>query len=218
MVYRILSDENKLPILVYVQAVPVSIPSNARKFTDLETCEFKLSHSSKAALAFATSTFERGELIAAGFSPVLREAVARGAASAFSMPLCDQPLDQFAFFPKGKAFSHIIVGENPDWVFSGASLAGLISVKMNYRFLVYSGPTVFDSSSVILVPDTGEEASNIDIRRIDLSMNVQVNPEGVIGNSIFRKQEEPKPELLTASVEESEAAISRRLRRIARVN
>lgn len=175
-----------------------------------------MSHSSEVALGF---TSQRGdvELVAAGFPPILREAVARGATSTFSMPLCDDPLEQLSFFPREDRFSTVLVGENPDWVFSGASLAGLISVRMGYNLRVSSGPRgLLQPNCVILALDSGEEVSNIDVRRIILATADHANPEGVLGNSSFRKLDETKPEILTGSPAEMASVISRRLRRITR--
>lgn len=204
-------------ILVYVQALPVSIPASAKKFSDLESAEFRMSHSSKMALAAAASLDTDHKIIAAGFSPILREAVSRGASFVYPMPLCDDPLNQFSFFPKDQNFSTIFVGENPDWVFSGASLAGFLSSKLGYRLDVFDGSSkIKEPRSVILVLDSGNSAPGIDIRRIDPSMDTAINPEGVLGDAVIRKMEETKPEVLSGSLENSVATISRRLRRITR--
>lgn len=205
-------------MLVYVQAIPVSIPASARKFTDLEKSEFKLSHSSKIALAVACG-LGSSDITAAGFSPILRETVARGASKIHEMPLCDNPQNQSSFFPKA-AFDLTVIGENPDWIFSGASLAGLIARRNHLEVKPYSEDKRIDleeSQAVILVPDSGlEGAPPIDIRRIDRSMEVEVNPEGLLGDYLFRKMEERKPELLSGSPEESAGVIARRLQRITR--
>ena len=127
-----------------------------------------MSQSSKAALAFA-STLGFHEIVAVGFSPVLREALARGATSCKSVPLCDDPLEQSSFFPK-EHFSHILIGENPDWVFTGSSLAGILSESRRMQFCFFKdGDSIdFPERSVILVKDSGESPSTIDIRRIRL--------------------------------------------------
>jgi hypothetical protein len=200
-------------VLVYVQALPVSIPPSARKFSDLESCEFEMSHASKLALAVASELSSK--VTAAGFSPILRESIARGAASIHSMPLCDDPLMQFSFFPK-EEYSQFLIGENPDWVFSGASLAGVISAKTWYKIKAYNKTSEISSNEVLIISDLVTEAPAIDIRRIDRSMNATVNPEGVLGRMLLRKMEEAKPEILTGSIEDSTAVIARRLRRIAR--
>lgn len=171
-----------------------------------------MSHSSKAALALASSFST--DIIAVGFSPILLEAIARGASDVFSVPLCDDPLVQLSFFPKEERFSNMIIGESPDWIFSGASMCGLISAKLGMNLRVYPGSGAVDSNYVTLVLDSGEEVSPIDIRRITSSLEVPVNPEGVLGNSGLKKLEERESEFLKGSSEEIAATISRRLRRI----
>jgi hypothetical protein len=201
-------------ILVYVQALPTIIPNSAKKFSDLESADYKMSHSSKVALAFASKNMSN-EIVAAGFSPILREAVARGALKTFSMPLCDDPYQQFSFFPKEK-FSTIIMGENPDWLFSGFSLGGIISAKLGLEILSADGSMSMPANSVVVVLDSGDTGSSIDIRRIELSQDTSTHPEGVLGVSSFRRLEETRPEVLTGSPEEVSSIISRRLRRITR--
>jgi hypothetical protein len=201
-------------ILVYVQALPAFIPGSAKKFSDLETAEFRMSHSSKAALAYASKYSQ--EILAVGFSPILREAVARGATDIFPMPLCDDPLQQSSLFPKEK-FSAVIVGENPDWIFSGMSLAGLLSSKLHFRVQVSSETASVSRDSVVVVLDSGEAVSSIDIRRIELSQGIPAHPEGMLGSTVLRRLEESKTETLTGTPKETSSAISRRLRRITKV-
>jgi hypothetical protein len=208
------SEENQ-KILVYIQAIPASIPRTAKKFSDLEACDFQMSHSSKVALGLA-SRGASGEIVATGFSPVLNEAVARGASTAFSMPLCDDPLEQLKFFPREEKFSSIIVGESPDWVFSGSSLCGVIATRFGLQLCVHSSDEKLEGNSVTLVLDSGNEAPNVDVRRISQSAASTVNPEGVLGRSTLKKLEEKKPELLTGSVEEVSSVVSRRIRRLNR--
>jgi hypothetical protein len=203
-------------ILVYVQATPVSIPPSTRKFSDIENCDFKMSHSSKVALAAALRS--NHEILAAGFSPILREAVVRGASSVVSMPLCDDPSKQISFFPRNRRLSQIFVGECQEWIFTGASLAGLLCSKFSLQFRLFLGDAHLDEGTVFLVPDPGEKVSSIDVRRIDRSMETRVNPEGVLGDASFRKMEEEKPEILTGSTDESASIVCRRLRRIARIS
>ncbi|MGI0091926.1 MAG: hypothetical protein ACREBS_09470 [Nitrososphaerales archaeon] len=203
-------------ILVYVQALPVSIPGWARKFQDLESSEFRMSHSSRVALAFA-SALGFHEIVAAGFPPVLREALARGATSCMSIPLCDDPLEQASFFRKGvESFYHVIVGENPDWVFTGASLAGVLAESHKLRFQLFQeGDSLyFKESSIILVKDPGEASQNIDVRRIKSSSEKDVNHEDVLGNSTFSKQEPRKNELISGDPKEIASFLSRRIRRL----
>jgi hypothetical protein len=198
-----------------------------------------MSHSSKSALAFASS-LGFPEIVAAGFSPILQEALARGASGCYPMPLCDDPLEQISFFPKDE-FSNIIVGENPDWVFSGASLCGaIVGTK---RFDLAQKLADFPQRSVLLIPDSGEEKSNIDIRRINLSSsssasafemkrnatapmttpaikkdlvpNLEIKiPSGVIGNSTFAKSETKRSELVTGTPSEIVSSLTRRIRRM----
>ncbi len=204
-------------LLVYVQALPVSVPNSARKFTDLENCEFKMSHSSKAALVFAGGLGFH-EIVAVGFSPVLREALARGATSCYSVPLCEDPVEQASFFPK-ENFSHYIIGENCDWVFSGSSLAGVLSESRKLRFCLFMDGTSLDfaESSVILVKDSGESSQSIDIRRIKRSFETSVNPEGLLGDSKLTKRETQKSEFLTGDASEIASVLTRRIRRITHV-
>jgi hypothetical protein len=124
-----------------------------------------MSHSSKVALSFAI-TLGFSEIVAAGFPPIMQEALARGASSCYSMPLCDDPIEQLSFFPTDD-FSNIIVGENPDWVFSGASLCGAIIGAKGFDLAPISKE--LPPNSVMLVPDSGEETSGVDIRRISFS-------------------------------------------------
>ena len=213
-----MSQSNGRSVLVYVQATPVSIPPSARKFTDLESSEFKMSHSSKMALAVACR-LGLSDVTAIGFSPILREAIARGASKVHATPLCDNPQNQLSFFPKTE-FDLTVIGENPDWIFSGASLAGLISARNDIGVRAYSSnhPVDFEKgSAVILVPDNGmEEVPPVNIRRIDRSMEVNVNPEGLLGDSLLRKLDETKPEVLSGSPDESAGVVVRRLKRITR--
>lgn len=169
-----------------------------------------MSHSSKVALAFATS-LGFPEIIAAGFSPILQEALARGGTGYHSMPLCDDPLEQISFFPKDE-FSNIIVGENPDWVFSGASLCGAIIGTKGFDLSPVSKN--LPQRSVLVVPDSGEESAGVDIRRINFSTSSSVNPEGILGASIFAKSETKRPELVIGSPSEIISLLSRRIRRL----
>jgi hypothetical protein len=205
------SDPNE-KLLVYVQASPVLFPSSARKFSDLETAEFRMSHSSKTALAFAGKNFS-GEIVAAGFSPILREAVARGASRTFPTPLCDDPLRQFSFFPKEK-FSAIILGENPDWLFSGLALGGVISATTGLKVQTATITGALEKDSVTVILDSGAADSIIDIRRIEVAQEADSHPEGVLGLASIKKAEEVRSEALTGSAEEISSILSRRLQRM----
>jgi hypothetical protein len=208
-------------LLVYVQALPVSIPPSARKFQDVETSsEFRMSHSSRAALGFATGLGFH-EIVAVGFSPILRESIARGATSCRSVPLCDDPLEQASFFPKQgeNYYSHIIIGENPEWVFGGGSLAGILceSRKMRFRLFSAGEQTDFPENSIILVRDSGEATRAVDVRRIKSSFDVTVNPEALLGASTMSRREGRKGESLKGDPSEIASILARKLRRIANV-
>ncbi len=204
-------------MLVYVQALPVSFPSLPKKFSDLDTADFEMSHSSKAALAFATS-LKFPEILALGFSPVLQEALARGATEVKSVPLCDDPLQQASFFPEGD-FSHIIVGENPDWIFSGALLCGVLVESKKIPLDVLSdnrsvGKNDHGENSLLLVLDSGEFPSNLDIRRIKNSTSANINPENVIGESKFSTLDDKRSEKITGNASEIASILARKLRRL----
>jgi hypothetical protein len=201
-------------ILVYVQAIPVTVPPSARKFVDLEGADFKMAHASKKALAFAVENSLGGTLVGAGFPPILREAVARGASEVYSMPLCEDPLRQLEFFPKRERFSAVVVGENAPWVFSGAALGGVIAAALGWKLTFDAGTNTIPADSVVVVRDAGDATVNIDARRIALAAETTVNPEGALGNSDLRKEEAQSPEELRRSPDEIAAVLSRRLRRI----
>ncbi|MDA4111096.1 MAG: hypothetical protein OK439_01050 [Thaumarchaeota archaeon] len=203
-------------LLVYVQALPVSISSSARKFKDIETSEFRMSHSSRAALSLAIS-LGFSHIVAAGFPPILQEALARGATEIFPTPLCDDPLEQVSYLPD-EDFSHMIVGENPDWIFSGASICGILAESR--KIVIEMGRPnpderkVFSDGSVILVIDSGESSGTIDVRRIKYSTSSKINPEGVLGSSNISKLEERRPETIAGDATEISQAIWRKIRRI----
>ncbi len=146
---------------------------------------------------------------------VLREALARGATSCKSVPLCDDPLEQFSFFPK-EHFSHILIGENPEWVFTGSSLAGILSesLKMQFCFFKDGDSIDFPERSVILVKDSGENTSSIDIRRIKSSFEVSVNPEGLLGDSMLSKRETKRGEIVSGDVSEISTILNRKIKRM----
>lgn len=204
-------------IVVYVQALPTSIPSAARKFENLESCEFEMSHSSKKALAFATS-LGIGEIMAVGFSPILQEAIMRGATSCKALPLCDDPCDQASFFPEEDKSDIVIVGENPEWVFTGASLAGFIAQARNKPLLIARLDNIDKlESSVILVRDGGESSGGVDIRRVKSASEADVNSEGVLGSSVLLKEEVRKSENVSGTPTDIAFTLSRKIRRVSRV-
>jgi len=207
-------------LLVYVQAVPISFPVIPKTFADLATADFAMSHSSKTALTFAAS-MGCPEIIAAGFSPILQEALTRGATDVAPMPLCDDPLEQASFLPDGD-FSHVILGENPDWIFSGASFAGILAQSRNIPIKIISDPNDtskdLPSSSLLLVLDSGEHSSDIDVRRIKYSTSTSIHPENVLGNSRFSKVEEKRTEKIVGTPSEIAAILTKKVRRFVRSN
>ena len=119
--------ESKKEILVYVQAIPRNVSSGARKFKDLSSSEFDLTHSSKAAMAEAQRIFPDAEVTVAGYQAVLPEALSRGASKAVSLPMCQDPLDQAKSFPSAEKYDCIVVGETPEGPFTWASLCGALA-------------------------------------------------------------------------------------------
>jgi hypothetical protein len=197
-------------LLVYVQALPSSI-GLVKKFKDLEDAEFRLSHSSKVALSFASSLGFH-EILAAGFAPVSNEAVARGATSVFSLPLCDEPARQAEFFPK-EEFTHIIIGESLDWVFSGASLVGVLAHKYNLKAYIAAKETKYPERSLILVKDPGAAPEAIDVRRIKGAMEVKLDVKDVQGEVSFQTLEPVRTEMISGESAEIASSLSRKIRR-----
>lgn len=210
--------ETSAKLLVYVQAVPKTLPSGVRKFSDLSRSEFVLTHSSKTLLANARKLFPLREIASAGYHAILREALARGADKAISLPLCDDPLDQAKSLPTGDLYSHILVGENPDGPFSGASLCGALAALRKMDLSVIdrsSGSEAVHRTGIFLVRDEGPP-NNIDIRRIGYSLKQTFVVSQVRGNSSLEKGEDSKREVIGAdSAQEIAASFSRRLRRLA---
>ena len=201
-------------LLVYVQAVPNMIPSSAKSLKDLAGVKFKMSHSSKTALAIASSIGSK-EIVAAGFGPVLSEAVARGASSTVPVPLIDDPLRQAESIPK-ESFTHILVGESADWFFSGASLAGILARSRGMGVgLFETGQTIhFKPGSIIVVRDDGDSLANIDIRRINDSITANQDSKEMSGVLTFSKLEESRTELVMGNPREVSSGINRKLRRL----
>jgi hypothetical protein len=205
-------------LLVYVQALPSSIGHGVRNFKDLEGAEFRLSHSSKTALSFAASLGFH-EIVAAGYAPVLNEAIARGATSVASLPLCDDPVKQAQFFPE-EEFTHVLIGENLDWIFSGASLLGVFAHKRNMKAVLSTHYNVgeFPRPSIILVKDPGENAGTIDVRKIKSAMEVNLNSEAIIGDVSFQTFEAAKTESISGAPSEIASSLSRKIRRFVDVS
>lgn len=200
-----------------MQAIPTAIPSSAKRFEDLQDSLFEMTHSSKKALSFA-SALGAGEIIAIGYPPILRDAIMRGATRFISAPLCDDPLQQLTFFPKEEMTGHVIIGENPEWIFTGASLAGAVSQRNAKRLIVCSTCDSLDLSrrSVILVRDSGANAGIIDIRRVKSASEAGVDPERVLGSSTLLKEESRKPEVVSGQPSEVASVLTRKLRRLTR--
>jgi hypothetical protein len=201
-------------LLVYVQAIPSWIPRGTKKFKDLEKAEFRLSHSSKAALSLATSMGFH-EIVAAGYALVLNEAIARGATSVVSLPLCDDPVKQAGFFPD-ENFTNVLIGENVDWVFSGASLLGVLVHERNLKGTLSTlhKDGKFPEGCVILVKDPGDATVTIEVRRIKDAMEVNPHPEEVLGDVSFSELEAVKTETISGEPAEIASALSRKIRRL----
>lgn len=206
-----------IQILVYVQAIPTAVSSSAKKFEDLQDSQFKMTHSSKKALSFA-SALGASEVIAIGYPQILRDAIMRGATRFKAVPLCEDPLQQLSFFPQEATTDHIIIGENPEWIFTGASLAGAVSQKIAKRLVVCNtcDPLDLSSGSVILVRDSGTSAGSINIRRVKKASEASIYPEGVLGSSTLLRQESGKTEVVSGQPSEVASALSRKLRRLTR--
>jgi hypothetical protein len=212
-----------------VQAVPAFIPSGAKKFSDLEASDYRMTESSKAALSLAVSVKSERDVVAIGFPPVLREALVRGATNVVSVPLCDDPLEQSGFVlnaisaKESTLETSLVLGENSEWVFSGASLAGALAqrLKLKVRLLRNLDAQLNDdlvNGSVVIVSDSlvGDRGlvGNVDVRRISLSFAHAVNPEGVLGDSTLLRQEPSHPEIISGDSSEISSALVRKLRRI----
>lgn len=197
--------------------MPTLLASSARRFQNLEGSEFEMTHSSKKALSFASS-LGASEIMAIGYPPILREAIVRGATKFKAMPLCDDPLQQISFFPQDDAGDHIVIGENLEWVFTGASLVGAIAHRRKKQVVLCDAGGTLDLSkgSVFLVTDSGESSGGTDIRRIKNASEASLNPEGVLGNSTFLKQESTKGEIINGGPSEVGSALTRKLRRLTR--
>lgn len=204
-------------MLVYVQAVPVSIHSRAKTFEDLASSEFRMVHSSKAALHRAGELAD--EIVAIGHSSILREAITRGASEVVSVPLCDDPLVQAESLKNlltDPSSTSILVGENLDGPFSGAALCGALSLLCD-RSLVFDSPLKGEAGgSIVLLRDSGTESFNVDIRRIDEASSKEIPDSSVSGNSTLEKNQPKQSREQTGeqSPEEIALSVSRKLRRL----
>ncbi len=206
-------------VLVYVQAIPKAVPQAVKTFPDLSRARFVMTQSSKTALARSKAIFPDAEIIAAGYNAVLQEALVRGAERAISLPLFDDPLDQAKSFPVEGYYSRIIVGENPDGPFTGASLCGALAAlrKMNFELIDdHADMRTVRKEGILLVRADEGVSHNVDIRRIADSMRQKIQPsETSGGSSLVRREQDSKPEMIiSGSLEEISSAFSRRLRRL----
>jgi hypothetical protein len=183
-----LSSEKKR-ILVYVQALPSDVATSgegssqrAKSFVEhfQNSPEFALTHSSKVALSRAL-LLGTMDVTAIGYAPVLHEAIARGASTAISVPLCDTPYEQAKSFPEGN--SQIIIGENPDGPFGGASLAGALVALRGYPFRLWDEEKPeYLENSIVLVKDLLLPTPSIDARRIKRATEEKFDAEAVLGS------------------------------------
>ena len=202
---------------VYVQALPVSLsnPSSTKKFEEqFKDSDFVLSHSSKIALKVAKSLGYH-EVCAFGHSSILHEALARGATSAYSVPLFVNVVDQARSIPRDH-FSSIVLPENLDGPFTGASLAGALISLYGLSFALWDGANRHPESRVILVKDI-DSSDSIDVRRISQAVATKVETSTVIGQddvATSSMQGGARHEELTGSMEEISGTIAKRLRRL----
>ncbi|MDH2900867.1 MAG: hypothetical protein PXY39_07825 [archaeon] len=203
-------------ILVYVQALPISVPSRAKNFADLSNLNLRMSHSSKAALDKAVGLSEN--VVALGHSSILREALARGSKEAIPIPLYDDPLAQAEsmknFLTDLGPFS-ILVGENLDGPFSGAALCGALSSVYDLTFS-FDSDLEDGGGSVVLVKDSGTKAFNIDIRKIDYASTKEFAESKFVGSIALEKYERAQPIQLSKEQAPKDIAstISRKIRRL----
>jgi hypothetical protein len=205
-------------LLVYVQAVPISIQSNVKSFSDLSNARFKMAHSSKLALDRAKQLSE-GEIVAVGHSSILPEAIARGATRVIPVPLCEDPLKQAESIKEflQDSNSSVLIGENLDGPFTGAALCGALSpVSDQNLFFDSNSKNDLTASSIVLLRDNGIEAFHIDIRRIEQAASKRIEDSPMVGRSSIEKiktKEPPEQQPREESSEEIASLISRKLRR-----
>jgi len=216
-VNRNLAGAEKRKVLVYVQAIPVGPDGTVeRSFEEyfLGATEFALSHSSKVALSKAL-LLGTMDVTAVGYAPVLHEALARGASNSISVSVCDTPFEQAKTFPSGDF--EILVGENPDGFFSGASLAGALVALRDYTFRVWDEERPeYLGNSVVLVKDLLSPTPEIDIRRIRKASEAKFDAEAAIGRSRISptaSSSSRSNEILTGNPADLSSALKKRLRR-----
>ena len=172
-----------------------------------------MSHSSKAALAKASEI--SSNVIAIGYPPILREAIARGAKEVLVAPICDDPFLQAQSFGNAveKYKPLILIGENLDGPFSGATLAGVLSIMYDLE-LSFDHKTEH-SGAITVVKDDGIGAFGMDIRRIGGAFSVDVPDSKPIGDSSLQIIPKHNTETIKdQSPREIASTIARRLRRI----
>ncbi|MHB1907258.1 MAG: hypothetical protein ACYCQJ_00140 [Nitrososphaerales archaeon] len=199
-----------MTILAYVQAVPSAIHDSQKNFSELNE-RLRMVHSSQALLARMVSMDE--EIVAVGYSQILLEALARGASSGISLPLCDDPLVQAESMREIlKSKIRIFVGENLDGPFSGAALCGAISSLYDLSLGVVDDPKQ-SSDLVVLVRDNGIGAFNLDVRNIEPASKKPIGRSNLIGTSVLRKETRSRS-LESHNEKETSDIIARKLRRL----
>ena len=210
-------SSEKGKVLVYVQAIPVSSSSgeSSREKSFVEyfqnSAEFTMTHSSKVALEKA-QLLGTSDVTAIGYSPILHEAMARGASAGISVPACDTPYRQARTFPQGNF--EILIGENGDGLFNGASLAGALVAMHGYVFRMWGEEKPeYLENSVVLVKDLLQPTPGIDIRRVKRASEARFEAEAVDGNSRILSIPSARNEILSGNSKDLSSALSKRLRR-----
>ena len=196
--------------LVYVQAVPSALHDSQKNFSELNE-SFRMVHSSQALLSKMVSMNE--EIVAVGYSQILLEALARGASSSISLPLCDDPFVQAESMKEIlKDKVRIFVGENLDGPFSGGALCGAISSLYDLSFGIADDPKQA-SDLVVLVRDNGIGSFNLDVRNIESASKKPIAKSNLIGTSVLRRETRSRS-LESHNEKETADLIARKLRRL----
>jgi hypothetical protein len=205
-------------VLVYVQAVPISVSDKARSFKDFASGDFRMSHSSQLALDRALKI--SNDAVALGHSSILCEALARGAKQASSVPLCDDPVIQAESFRddirKSESAPLVIVGENLDGPFTGAAFCGALSQIYDLSFSIddLGIHAPLKKGCVVLVKDPGSEVFNIDIRTINYATARKFDDAKIFGESMIERMQRQTIEVSSEqSPKEIALMISRKLNR-----
>jgi hypothetical protein len=215
------SNMGSSSILVYVQAMPVKIHGSVKNFLDLVGCDFRMTHGSKAALYLA-SMYKGFDIVATGFGPILNESLARGATRCIEIALCDNPRDQAKEIPPGE-WRFILVGENPDAFFAGASLCGSISSLFNCPVFIFDWNRNlheirlldYPKGSVVLVRDTNVADLCVDARRVSSSSQTVFEKGKVVGSSSLelKQPQEIGGLVLDKDTRETAILLSKKLRK-----